>query len=379
MEICERFFTTVRDGLTIQGKVFTPGGSHLPVIIVSHGFTGDMRETEPYARQLAALGYLTLCFDFCGGCLQGRSEGSTTDMSVLTEVCDLMAVIRYAQALPEADGDRISLMGFSQGGFVSALTAAKLKEQIEKLILVFPAFCIPDDSRKGQMLLSRFDPHNIPDVIECGAFRMGRIYPEAVLDMDPYKEVTEYQGPVLILHGTDDRIVDISYAEKAAAAYGEHATLKTILDAGHGFRPEEDLVAMGFLAEFLQDRREILTIHVSLTGKQEAEEGELSVLTLPFEGFARGEYFRGIIEPGAADVQRRRGEEIVRFCADYRITGEDYAGHKCTIHVINVNEGSGWKPQVTTDSEALSFLNGDQCSAVLEYRSIGPVVHIFCK
>lgn len=259
MEIFERNFTAMRDGLSIQGKMFFPGEGRHPVIIVSHGFMGDMRGTEAYARQLAELGYLTLCFDFCGGCLEGKSEGSTTKMSVLTEVRDLMAVIRYAQALPEADKNRVTLMGFSQGGFVSALTAAKLKEEIERLILIFPAFCIPDDARRGQMLLCSFDPLHIPEVIECGTFRMGRVYPEAVLEMDPYEEVSAYQGPVLIVHGSDDMIVNISYAEKAAAAYGGHAILKTIPGAGHGFRPEEDAVAMGYVTEFLQNRREVLT------------------------------------------------------------------------------------------------------------------------
>ena len=47
-------------------------------------------------------------------------------MTVLTEAADLEAVIRYAQAQPESDPDHLILMGCSQGGFVSAMVAARL-------------------------------------------------------------------------------------------------------------------------------------------------------------------------------------------------------------------------------------------------------------
>ncbi len=53
-----------------------------------------------YAKAMAEMGYVSYCFDFCGGCvIKGKSDGSTTEMSVLTEVKDLEAVIRYAQSM----------------------------------------------------------------------------------------------------------------------------------------------------------------------------------------------------------------------------------------------------------------------------------------
>ena len=53
-----------------------------------------------YAKAMAEMGYVSYCFDFCGGCvIKGKSDGSTTEMSVLTEVKDLEAVIRYAQSI----------------------------------------------------------------------------------------------------------------------------------------------------------------------------------------------------------------------------------------------------------------------------------------
>ena len=52
---------------------------------------------KQYAIELANMGYLTYTFDFCGGSvIKGKSDGLTTEMSVLTEVKDLESVLDYA-------------------------------------------------------------------------------------------------------------------------------------------------------------------------------------------------------------------------------------------------------------------------------------------
>ena len=56
-------------------------------------------------------------------------------MSVLTEVKDLESVLDYAINREYANPNDIVVMGCSQGGFVSALVAAKEKYNINKLIL----------------------------------------------------------------------------------------------------------------------------------------------------------------------------------------------------------------------------------------------------
>ncbi len=125
-------------------------------------------------------------------------------------------------------------------------------------------------------------------------------------------------------------------------------------------------------------RREALRVDVTLTDhvREEPEPG-LLVLTLPFTGSADGPWFRGEVLPGAADVQRWRNGEIERLCADYWLAGEDFTGAKCRVHIVNVDEGRGWKPTVTTDSAALGFLNGADCYTVMEMRRVGPIVHIY--
>lgn len=382
MNITVSSFECSRDGLVIRGTEYRSQGKKLPVAIVSHGFMADQRSVRNYARQFAEWGYAAYCFDFNGGCLRGKSDGRTTDMTVFTEKEDLLAVIAYVKSLPYVDVSHLTLMGCSQGGFVSALTAAELKNQVEKLILFYPALCIPDDARRGQMIMAKFDPQNIPETIKCGPFLMGHDYPASVLSVDPFERISSYEGPVMIVHGTADRIVDLDYAKKAQKAYnesGNHCDLVILNGAGHNFRGKSDIAALEAVAQFVQGKRNILTIDVQLTGRFMKWDGLSSTMTLPFTGCASGAWFQGEIQPGAADVQQRYLWKTVRFCADYVLKGEDYTGVQCQIHIVNVNTGSGWKPTVTTDSEALSFLNDADCTVTLENRKQGPVVRIYCE
>lgn len=243
-------FSCRRDNLTIRGTEYRPDGDNLPIAIVCHGFMAWQDTVRQYCEVLVELGYCAYCFDFCGGSVmkKGKSDGATTNMSVLTEVQDLEAVIEYVQSLPYT-GNELLLMGCSQGGFVSALTAAKHPELVDKLVLFYPALCIPDDARAGKMMFAKFDPNNIPEIINCGPMKLGRCYPADVIDMDPIEEIKFYRSPVLIVHGTKDRIVKLDYSKRAQQAY-PNAKLHIIEGGAHGFGKKHDAIAMAHLRRF---------------------------------------------------------------------------------------------------------------------------------
>lgn len=244
-------FECTRDGLTIRGTEYRPAGDNLPVAIVCHGFMAFQDTVRQYVVELARMGYCAYCFDFCGGSvIKGKSDGKTTDMSVLTEVQDLEAVIRYVQSRPYNSKDLL-LMGCSQGGFVSGLVAAKHPGLVNSLIMFYPALCIPDDARAGKMMFAKFDPANIPEVFRCGPMKLGRCYPAAVLDMDSNAEICSYTGPVLIVHGTKDKIVSLDYSRRAQAAY-KNVQLYFIEGGSHGFSKKHDVSAIAYLKQFLQ-------------------------------------------------------------------------------------------------------------------------------
>ena len=265
-------FTCSRDSLRLRGSMFRPAeGERFPVAVVSHEFMANRLFTMRYARLLSSLGYAAFCYDFSGGCVVGASQGRTTDMTVFTEMEDLKAVIAYAKAQPFADPDRLLLMGCSQGGLVTALTAAEPETRAEAIILFYPALSIPDDARRGSMMSARFDPADIPETMRCGPMKLGREYAASVLDLDPFSTISAYRGDVLIVHGNADTLVDISYSRRAYDAYraaaetalqaGEIQSMPRIAfhevdGAGHIFlRPNHDQDAVRAVTAFLADRR----------------------------------------------------------------------------------------------------------------------------
>lgn len=231
----------MKGSMTIRGQEIYDGDltGRLRPVIISHGFTADMSRSLPYAEFLAALGFHAYIFDFCGGGYHTISDGSFNDyMTPLTEVDDLKTVIAYVQQQDETDPESLILMGCSQGGFVSALTAAGLKDEIYGLILFYPALCIPDDARAGKMQRIRFDPDNIPPHIGSGNMTVSGSYASSVIRMNVFEELAGYHGHVLTVHGTADPIVNYGYALIADEIYRKHdidSTLYLIEGASHGF------------------------------------------------------------------------------------------------------------------------------------------------
>ena len=127
----------------IYGETFIPKGKGpFPLLIFSHGFGYSMSYIEP--EKLAMWGILVYQFDFCGESLSSKSEGESTEMSVMTEADDLECVIEQMKNQSFVDKNKIYLSGCSQGGFVSIIVGERLQKEIKGLILFCPAFSIKD-------------------------------------------------------------------------------------------------------------------------------------------------------------------------------------------------------------------------------------------
>jgi pimeloyl-ACP methyl ester carboxylesterase len=228
-----------RDGY-IYGQAYIPKGNRsvYPTVIVSHGFTANYRTLVRYCEEFAREGIASYAFDFIGGSNNSKSGGSMKDMSVLTEVSDLNMVIDFVKTLDFVDTNNLFLLGESQGGLVSALTAAKRENEIQGMVLVAPAFVIPDYMAN----ISENDPI---------AAMVGSKYVEDALSINLYDDVRGYTKKVLILHGDNDSVVPLSYAKAAADAY-RSAELVVIEGGGHGFNTEQNKIAMRELLGFLK-------------------------------------------------------------------------------------------------------------------------------
>ena len=232
----------------IYGVLYIPqnAGETMPAIIYSHGFGGSHRSGTQYAEAMAAKGYVVYCFDFCGGSPGSQSDGSTLEMSLFTEQADLEAVIEMIQGLDYVDSSNLFLMGTSQGGAVSAITAAKHVDEIRGLVLLYPAFVLADNANERYQ-----SPEDIPDTQFFMWMDVGRAYFEPLLGYDIYADIESYDKDVLILHGDEDSIVPLSYSEHAAEVYPS-AQLEVLQGAGHGFSGENAQTAIDLMTEYFQ-------------------------------------------------------------------------------------------------------------------------------
>lgn len=214
------------DGSTIRGFRNPPLACQgkAPAVILSHGFNGNVMGSRVRIAPFAAAGIHLFAYDFRGGSLQTSSDGKLSEMMTpLSEVADLRLMLDYVRSLPEVDPDRVFLMGESQGGFISALTAAQVSG-IAGMSLWFPALVIPDDCRK-RMISGSHEVFGIPLYPEYD--RIGAL-------IDPWSMMPAYSGPVLFLHGDQDPVVPLSYSQKAAKLYPQ-SSLTVYEGAGHGF------------------------------------------------------------------------------------------------------------------------------------------------
>ncbi|MCR5336897.1 MAG: alpha/beta fold hydrolase [Synergistes sp.] len=244
-------------GKTLRGMLYRPvTDDKVPVVLCAHELGSNYARRWPaYGEYLAARGAAVYTFDFAGGGPKVRtdgtpgshSDGETTEMSVLTEVRDLEAVLEQAKAWPFADPSRIALIGGSQGGAVSVIAAARHADDFKALVLMYPALLIQDD------LHAKFAAKDAcPPVYKYnGWLDVSPIYVTDMWDYDLYADMPKYDRPVLILHGDMDTIVPMSYSELAAKTY-KTAEFHVIKDGPHGFQGQSFDQAIGYIEPFFR-------------------------------------------------------------------------------------------------------------------------------
>ena len=235
-------FSCKKGDLNIYGLMYTKvtPGKKAPAVILSHSSSLTHAAMRDYARQIANLGMVAYCFDFCGGSSESKSDGSTEDMTVFTKEEDLKTVLAAVSKLDIVDADSIYLLGSSEGGLVSALVAEDCPKDVRGLILFYPAFNIPDLVNQFGDLMNQWgnwgNLGNLGNLRNLGgmSMSMSETYINAIKDYDVWSNIGTYPNPVTIIHGSADIIVPISNSERAVKLYPD-AKLHVIEGANHGF------------------------------------------------------------------------------------------------------------------------------------------------
>ncbi len=240
----DKFAIKNLDGKKIVGKIFAPqlDGKKYPTVIISHGFNSCYTDLEHHGEGYVNEGIVAIFFDFCGGGYNTLSDGTLTEMTPITEACDLLTVIEYASNLDFVDTDNLFLLGESQGGFESAYVAAQIPCKIKGLILWYPAFVIPEQSKE------RYKTNENT----CFGIPISPDFNKVAKDIDINELMDKYSGPVFLTHGDADEIVPLSYSENAQQRYA-NASLVVIPKAGHGYEGEDCVKARNLSINFIKE------------------------------------------------------------------------------------------------------------------------------
>ena len=229
-------------GQTIRGVVFIPDaeGVKFPTVIFSHGFGACYEMFLHHAQWYPETGIAIVFFDFCGGGMNSVSDGKMNEMTVLTEADDLESVIDKVKTMPFVDCDRLFLQGESQGGFVSTIIGVRRRNEINGLILWYPAFVIPDDSKKR---LEKGETNVF-------GIELSPNYDTDAVLIDVEKLQKNFGKPVIIIHGDADPVVPIDYSRTAVKNFPD-AKLIEIKDAQHGLNETDGTNARNASIEFV--------------------------------------------------------------------------------------------------------------------------------
>lgn len=113
------------DGMTIPAYLFQPlnkrgARGHAAMVWVHGGVHGDWGTTMfPFVREAVQRGYVVITPDYRGSTGHGAAHYNAIDYGG-KEVDDVRSAMEYLRTLPHVDPDRVGVMGWSHGGFITA-------------------------------------------------------------------------------------------------------------------------------------------------------------------------------------------------------------------------------------------------------------------
>jgi dipeptidyl aminopeptidase/acylaminoacyl peptidase len=235
------------DGLRVVGFIVKPARieSRLPVILFNRGggleYGNITKENLIYLSFLASQGYVLIASQY-----RGNSGGEGREEFGGKDVDDVLNLIPLAKSLPFTDPSKIGMLGFSRGGMMTYLAI-----------------------KEGAPIKAAAVVGGLSDLIQFlegkGKDKIKHVIRKLVgPDIEEYKKRSAYDWPerinvpVLILHGEEDRVVDVSQAKKFGEklkALGKPHELIIFPNGGHGLnnlRSQRDRIILEWFAKYLK-------------------------------------------------------------------------------------------------------------------------------
>jgi dienelactone hydrolase len=227
-------------GVNLGGVLFRPEGADARgAVIVVHGWlapgTNGAATVEGRARRYADDGYVALAL-----AMRGWPPSGGVDDCGLRQPDDLIRVVEWLREQPGVMADRVALVGFSQGGQVVLLAAAR-GARVRGVVAYYP---VTDVDRWKQTTTNPDIPGYITAVCEPGG----------TAARSPLSRAADISPPILLVHGDLDTRVPTEQSvllHGALAAAGRDAAITIVPGAQHGFTAAEEALARPAVDRFL--------------------------------------------------------------------------------------------------------------------------------
>ncbi len=233
-------------GMEIPAYVFQPlekrgTRGHAAMIWVHGGVHGNWSAGMwPFVREAVERGYVIIAPEYRGSTGYGEEHHRAIDYGGY-EVDDVISAYDWlTSALPHVDPERVGMMGWSHGGFITILSVTRDQHPFKAGAALVPVTnLIFRLSYKGPGYQRNFSTQ---ERIQGLPFEQREIYKER----SPYYRVDDLETPLLVHIATND--LDVNFEEASMLVYKLRATKPDLAETkiyvdppgGHGFSRRVD-------------------------------------------------------------------------------------------------------------------------------------------
>lgn len=242
------------DGMVIPAYLFAPmqkrgPKGHAAMIWVHGGVHGNWDQSMlPFVKEAVQRGYVIVTPDYRGSTGHGDAHHMAIDYGG-KELDDVATAVDYLKTLPYVDPDRLGIMGWSHGGFITAHLAMRKQTPFKAAAAIVPVTNLV-------FRLSYKGPGYQRDyAAEPGIGGLPFEKPEEYIKRSPLYHVEDLGIPLLVHVATNDQ--DVNYVEdqqlvwKLRALKPDLAETKVYVDpapwgssVGHAFSRRVDPVTL---------------------------------------------------------------------------------------------------------------------------------------
>ncbi len=209
-----------RDGLEIKAYITLPAGAktlddveNAPFIIHPHGgpHSRDFLRFDYWTQFYASRGYGVLQMNFRGSTGSGqkfREAGAKEWGQAMQD--DITDGAKWIISQGYANKDRLAILGGSYGGYAALMGAVKTPDLYQCAVSFAGVSDLPAMLRRDREYIGG----------KASANYIGRLWKDRkyLKENSPVERAQEVKIPVLLIHGEDDRVVDVTQSKKMRRA-----------------------------------------------------------------------------------------------------------------------------------------------------------------